>query len=154
MENEHLNVSHKKQETSRLKTRRFLQQQKRRRKQLKMALLFAMAVVVFVMLLIVLFGGSCGSRIGSKSTVNSEIEGVFIYDKNTQYVFGKDGTGTMKLDTSSYDYKYTIKGDVLFLDFESDGLSDCQYIFKLEGNVLTLEGKEGTIGGTYTLTKQ
>ena len=39
------------------------------------------------------------------------------------------------------------------MDYENDSVRDGTYTFNVEDNTLTLIGGEGTVGGTYTLTR-
>ena len=40
------------------------------------------------------------------------------------------------------------------LDFEDEAVHDCTYTFTLNENELTIKGEDGTVGGTYRLTKE
>ena len=57
-------------------------------------------------------------------------------------------------DEYRYEYKYSVSGDTLVLDFEADEVHDAEYTYSLDGDRLTLTGGEGTTGGTYVLTKK
>ena len=39
------------------------------------------------------------------------------------------------------------------MDYENESVRDGTYSFSVENNTLTLIGGEGTVGGTYTLTR-
>lgn len=39
------------------------------------------------------------------------------------------------------------------MDFKNEKMQDATYSYKVEGNTLFLIGKEGTVGGEYTLKR-
>lgn len=49
--------------------------------------------------------------------------------------------------------RYEIKKDQISIDYENESVRDGTYTFTVEDNTLTLIGGEGTVGGTYTLTR-
>ena len=59
----------------------------------------------------------------------------------------------MVLHAVSYDFTYTIDGNKLIIDYLNESVHDSTYEFTVDGDTLTLVGGEGTIGGTYELTK-
>jgi len=85
---------------------------------------------------------------------SNPIEGTWVYDSYTQYVFEKDGTGCFEVDDVHYEYTYKINGNNLSMDFTEDVVRDCEYTFTIEENTLTLVGGKNTDGGTYQLTKK
>lgn len=52
-----------------------------------------------------------------------------------------------------YDFTYEIKDNQLYIDFVNESAHDATYEFSVKGDTLILIGGEGTIGGTYELTK-
>lgn len=46
-----------------------------------------------------------------------------------------------------------IKDNQLYIDFVNESAHDATYEFSVKGDTLILIGGEGTIGGTYELTK-
>ena len=50
-------------------------------------------------------------------------------------------------------YPLGIKDDQISIDYENESVRDGTYTFSLEKDKLTLIGGEGTVGGTYTLTR-
>jgi len=54
---------------------------------------------------------------------------------------------------ADYDFTYEIKDNQLYIDFVNESAHDATYEFSVKGDTLTLIGGEGTIGGTYELTK-
>ena len=87
-----------------------------------------------------------------------KLAGVFVYGDETKYEFDGRGKGCMCLTYEGhehhYAYKYTMKDDQLFLKFKENEATDATYTYQLDGDVLTLEGGEGTAGGTYVLTRK
>ena len=63
------------------------------------------------------------------------------------------GSGAMLLTLADYDFTYEIRDNQLYIDFVNDSAHDATYEFSVKGDTLTLIGGEGTIGGTYELTK-
>lgn len=54
---------------------------------------------------------------------------------------------------ADYDFTYEIKDNQLYIDFVNESAHDATYEFSVKGDTLILIGGEGTIGGTYELTK-
>lgn len=82
------------------------------------------------------------------------VKGTWVYDQYTRYEFDGNGNGCMCLEDLHYKYTYIISDDELTLDFENDTVHDCTYTFKINDNTLIIIGGEGTVGGTYELTKE
>lgn len=103
--------------------------------------------------------GNIGGRKENKSIpVNhqssEELEGTFSYDENVKYQFDGKGKGCMHSGEDEYEYTYTIEEQEIKIDFEKENIRDATYQYKLEKDILTLIGKEGTTGGQYTLKKE
>ena len=120
---------------------------KKQQKKRNLFLALAVAILVSIVLLIVLLCRSCSD--GSEA----RITGTYSLDANTVYIFDSDDNGTLKTGTANYTFTYTVKDDVLFIDYATDALTDCEYTFTVDKDTLVLEGGKGTVGGTYTLTK-
>ena len=122
---------------------------KRRRKRSnigkKTALIITITVIIAAVIILI------GMQFGKKP---NELVGTWVYDKHTQYVFEKDGTGKLLADDVTYSYAYTVKGKKLILDFTEDIVRDCDYTFSVNGTALTLIGGTGTDGGSYKLNKE
>ncbi len=89
-----------------------------------------------------------------KSDDNTELQGVFVYDDNTQYEFDGEGNGCMCIENEyHYEYTYTINDVLIQMDFKAPEVHDAVYEYSLSDNILTLVGRDGTTGGTYKLTK-
>ena len=74
-------------------------------------------------------------------------------DEVTSYEFSWNGKGALILPSAQYGFTYTIDANVLNIDFDYDGAKDAQYIFTVDGDVLTLDGGNSTTQGTYVLTR-
>lgn len=90
----------------------------------------------------------------SCSSPQAALYGTWTLDGAADYRFEEDGTGALLMPQTVYSYTYTVKGDTLRIDFESDSIHDSAYTITVDGNTLTMVGGEGTAGGTYTLTKK
>lgn len=114
-----------------------------------------LAVAVFAAALAIITAFSINSS--SKSTENAkQLGGVWYYDAYTEYEFDGNGNGCMCIDeTNHYEFKYTVKGDTLKIDYVPDYVGDCEYTFKLKGDRLTLIGGKGTSepGREYNLER-
>ncbi len=82
-----------------------------------------------------------------------KISGEWKYKDDTVYTFKIIGGGSLHTMNNDYPFDYKIKNNTVIIDFESDDAKDCKYEYKVENDKLILEGKEGTVGGTYELTK-
>lgn len=105
--------------------------------------LVALAILILIIVLIV--KGCSGS--------SDALAGKWDVDGTTFYEFDGDGAGTMILPNTTYEFSYKVKDDQLQIDYEDVSLTDGTYTFTVEDSKLTLIGGEGTVGGTYTLTK-
>ena len=105
--------------------------------------LVALAILILIIVLIV--KGCSGS--------SDALAGKWDVDGTTFYEFAGDGKGALILPSKTYDFTYKIDNDQLHIDYVSESVHDGSYTFKIDGNKLTLVGGEGTIGGTYELTK-
>ena len=79
--------------------------------------------------------------------------GKWDFDGTTAYEFDGKGSGAMLLTLADYDFTYEIKDNQLYIDFVNESAHDATYEFSVKGDTLILIGGEGTIGGTYELTK-
>ena len=53
----------------------------------------------------------------------------------------------------AYEFTYKIKKDQISINYENESVLDGTYTFSVDKDKLTLIGGEGTVGGTYTLTR-
>ena len=122
---------------------------KRKARQRRMAVV-SVAVLALLVLIIVLICKSCAGG----NYDNADLSGVWHYDQYTEYEFDGEGKGCMCLDGSNhFEFTYKAEDGTLYLDFALDYVTDCQYTYSVEGEKLTLAGGEGTVGGTYNLTR-
>ena len=120
---------------------------KKRRRQLmrqrSVAAGIALAILIFIIVLI------CKGCSGASDS----IIGKWDVDGTTFYEFYDYGNGTMILPGTSYGFTYTIEEDQIHIDYTNESVRDGSYTFMVENDKMTLAGGEGTIGGTYELTK-
>lgn len=83
----------------------------------------------------------------------SPLEGKWDMDGVTSYEFYKNGKGAMVLPSAEYEFVYEIEDNTVYIYFLYDGAKDAQYIFAVDGDVLTLDGGNATVQDTYILTK-
>ena len=129
---------------------RMVQRNKRKKKKQKQRrMLFggvAAALVVIAVVIVLIVKGCTGSA--------DALAGTWDFDGTTTYSFDGKGSGAMVLPSISYDFTYKIDGNTLVIDYINESVHDSTYEFTASGDTLTLIGGEGTIGGTYELTKQ
>lgn len=120
---------------------------KRRKRQ--RAVIVSLLALLFVVLIIVLICKGCSGR-------TDALAGKWDFDGTTAYEFGGKGVGTMVLPSVSYDFKYEINGNELYIDFINESVHDSTYSFTVQTNTLTLVGGNDTAvpGKVYELTKQ
>lgn len=58
------------------------------------------------------------------------------------YKFSSGGKGLMVLEDDLARFRYEIKGDTLYIDFDSDEYEDCAYEFSVRKDTLYLDGGE------------
>ena len=121
---------------------------KRRKRQ--RTVIASLLALIFIVIFIVLICKGCA---GGKKDL-SVLQGTWYYDQYTEYEFDGKGNGCMCIDkTNHYEFTYDIDGDTLKVDYALDYVTDCEYTYTVDGDKLTLVGGEGTVGGTYTLTR-
>lgn len=128
---------------------------KRRKERRRQYLVFGGAVLalIAVILLIVFCVKGCSKGNPTEYSSPESLIGQWRLNSSTTYSFDGDGNGEMMLPTSVYAFTYKAEAGVLTIDFVSSTLSDCTYTFTVKDDTLTLIGGEGTVGGTYELTK-
>ena len=102
-------------------------------------------LIVIIVAIILIVKGCSGAT--------DALAGTWDLDSNTTYEFDGKGSGEMLLTLADYDFTYEIKDNQLYIDFVNESAHDATYEFSVKGDTLTLIGGEGTIGGTYELTK-
>lgn len=114
---------------------------KRRKAQKRMISVIAIvgALVAAVALVAVFLGGK------------NPLVGKWNVDSVTAYRFDENGTGALILPSSEYAFRYTVKDDILFIDFENENVKDSEYIFERSDDVLILNGGNNTTKGELVL---
>lgn len=107
----------------------------------------AAAVLIVIVVVIVLIVKGCSGR-------TDVLAGTWDFDGTTTYSFDGEGSGAMVLPSISYDFTYTIDGNKLVIDYINESVHDSPYEFAVDGDILTMVGGEGKVGGTYKLTRQ
>ena len=107
---------------------------RRRRKdeQKKKMIIIVVVVVIIIIFLLGLFKGNKNPLVGKWTT-----------DKGTVYEFNKDKTGKLSIAIGEYEYKYEIKKDKVFVDFDGENSIDTEFTFKIENGSLILESSNG-----------
>ena len=126
---------------------RMAQRNKKKQKQRRMLFGGAAAVLIVIVVVIVLIVKGCSGR-------TDVLAGTWDFDGTTTYSFDGEGSGTMVLPSISYDFTYTIDGNKLVIDYSNESVHDSTYEFTVDGDILTMVGGEGTVSGTYKLTRQ
>ena len=107
----------------------------------------AAAALIVIVVVIALIVKGCSGR-------TDALAGTWDFDGTTTYEFDGNGTGAMVLPSISYDFTYTIDGNKLVIDYSNESVHDSTYEFTVDGDILTMVGGEGTVSGTYKLTRQ
>lgn len=126
---------------------RMAQRNKKKQKQRSMLFGGAAAVLIVIVVVIVLIVKGCSGR-------TDVLAGTWDFDGTTTYSFDGEGSGAMVLPSISYDFTYTIDGNKLVIDYINESVHDSPYEFAVDGDILTMVGGEGKVGGTYKLTRQ
>ena len=87
----------------------------------------------------------------TKNKVKSLI-GIWDIDGNTKYEFDEKGNGKLIVPLSEYEFNYTIKDNILFIDFKNENSIDTEYIYKIENNTLQITNNDDK-ALNYTLKK-
>lgn len=118
---------------------------RQRKLRIQRSIAAGIALAILILIIVLIVKGCSGGK--------NDIVGTWRLDDSVKYQFEKDGTGTMLLTNSRYDYTFEVKGENLHIDYEDDILVDGSYTFTVEGDTLILNGGEGTSGDTYELTR-
>ena len=109
------------------------------------ALILQITLLLLLMPVMLLCQGCSGST--------DVLKGKWDLDGTTAYEFSGDGNGALLLPNVTYEFTYKIKKDQISIDYENESVRDGAYTFSVDKDKLTLIGGEGTVGGTYTLTR-
>ena len=112
-------------------------------------MIVSLLALLFVVLIIVLICKGCSGR-------TDALAGKWDFDGTTAYEFDGKGAGAMVLPSASYDFKYEINGNQLYIDFINESAHDRTYSFTVQNSTLTLVGGNDTAvpGKVYERTKQ
>lgn len=124
-----------------------LRRKKIRRRQIMIqrSILASVLLAILILIIVLIFKGCSGDT--------DVIAGKWDVDGTTSYEFDGDGKGALILPSTTYEFSYNINEDQLHIDYKDESVHDGSYTFTVDGDKLTLVGGEGTIGGTYELTK-
>ncbi len=120
----------------------------KRRKQEKIFVSLIVVIAVVVAIVII------NLTLRKNESKTDELVGLWIYDSITSYEFTSEDRGVMHVEEQDYEFFYVLRGTCLKIKFDSDLVQDCVYEMSIDGNILTIIGKEGTTGGTYELEKK
>lgn len=120
---------------------------KKKQNQRRMLIGGASVLLIVIIVAIILIVKGC-------SGATDALAGTWDLDSNTTYEFDGKGSGAMALPSISYDFTYKIDGNTLVIDYSNESVHDSTYEFTVDGDILTMVGGEGTVGGTYKLTRQ
>ncbi len=126
---------------------RSTQRTRRRQRPVKSWMPIALIAVVVVLLLTLLIVGLKGCS--AKPT----IEGRWNLDGNTVYEFYGDGKGALVLTTMTFEFDYTVKDDVVSIDFADERATDAKYEFAIEDDFLMLTGGPGDAKSQHILKR-
>ena len=122
------------------------QRKKRQQQMLLRCGAVGIAILAVLILIIVLIVKGCSGG-------TDVLKGKWDLDGTTAYEFSGDGNGALLLPNVTYEFTYKIKKDQVSIDYENESVRDGAYTFSVDKDKLTLIGGEGTVGGTYTLTR-
>ena len=106
---------------------------KRKAEQKKKKIIISVIVaIIIIIFLVCVFRENKNPLVGKWST-----------DKGTVYEFNKDKTGKLSIAIGEYEYKYEIKKNKVFVDFDGENSIDTEFTFKIEKGSLVLESSNG-----------
>ena len=122
-------------------------QRKKRQQQmlLRRGAVGALSLGILILIIVLIVKGCSGGT--------DVLKGKWDLDGTTAYEFSGDGNGALLLPNATYEFTYEIKKDQVSIDYENESVRDGAYTFSVDKDKLTLIGGEGTVGGTYTLTR-
>lgn len=85
-----------------------------------------------------------------KDSSQNKIVGSWTTDGYTEYDFYENGRGCLKIPIADYEFTYTIKNNMLHIDFDNESSEDSDYEFSFENSELKLK----SINGTFIFTKK
>ena len=112
-------------------------------------------MILGIAAVIIMIGGVSIFGLNKKSDNFAEkLEGLWIFDSVTSYEFDLENNGILHVSDKEFSFTYKVTGTELQIDFADEIVEDCVYDISIEGEMLYMEGKEGTSGGTYELMKK
>jgi len=73
----------------------------------------------------------------------AKLIGTWTTDNVTTYEFYKNNTGKLVVSLSEYKFKYSLKKNILYIDFENDKSEDSKYEYKFINKKLVLSNEKG-----------
>ncbi len=122
--------------------------QRSRRRQNKSLLTIALVAVLAVVIVVSLILGLKGCA--PKPT----LEGRWNLDGTTIYEFYEDGKGALILTTMTFEFNYTVDGDVISIDFIDDRATDAKYECFLTEEFLMLTGGPNDANAQHILKRE
>ena len=105
------------------------------------------AIVIITFLLVVLLFFILHNFVFSDK---SKLLGSWTTDNTTIYKFNRNNTGKLIVSLSEYDFKYKIKNNKLYIDFENEKSEDSEYEYNFKNKRLILSNDKGI----FTFTKK
>lgn len=112
---------------------------KKRKIKLKKKIIIFVVIILFILIFILY-----------KNNLSNKLIGTWTIDNNTTYEFKKNNTGKLIVSLSEYKFKYKIKNNKLYIDFENNKSNDSEYKYKFINNKLILSNENGI----FTFTKK
>ena len=113
---------------------------KKRKIKLKKKIIISVVIILFILVFILY-----------KNNLLNKLIGTWTIDNNTTtYEFKKNNTGKLIVSLSEYKFKYKIKNNKLYIDFENNKSNDSVYKYKFINNKLILSNENGI----FTFTKK
>ena len=106
---------------------------------MKKAKVFKLIMAIVLVIISILFIMINSNKISRK------IMGTWTTDGITIYKFEKHKSGTLVLPLAEYKFKYSIKDNILSIDFENEKVTDSEYEISFEGDNLILKNTNKTM---------
>ncbi len=145
----------------------------KRQKKLSVALLISLGAVIVVLVLLIVFVWTKKGNNHSEPETNTYNVETFIphtsfgpglignwrFSEETTFYFDESGKGEYSTNGTSYVFSYSLKDDVLAIDFDDEKVSDISYkLTFFEGeekaNINVLDDSGNPTDKTYTLVKE
>ncbi len=96
--------------------------------------------IIVVILLVILFL----FLILNKSEKEDVLKGLWDIDGNTKYEFDGKGNGKLIVPNNEYIFSYTIKDNIISIDFENETSIDVDYEYEINKDELEITNKKET----------